>query len=579
MMFPVDMYRKEQADYIDLESFGNGKVLKNDGPQEYWRTAKLTLYICDSPMRKRTEVYPRLPFSLPDGCVYVDKPVHTDYAAAHNAFFDATGVAKYFKAPKWWLDSAAVAYAIYRKRSLREALVAAGLDPKFNVEEYPEEPTEELLHYAIQDAQQGRRLLYDTLPYINDDMLIHFLQDFQYNWRGIKVDRKLAEHMVRCYEQNVAGLDGKMLRSNKQFAEKLGEFGVAAPNHRKETLLKLLVSDIPNEAKTLIEQRIQVMAKGSAKVRAFLKHSEQTGRVHDYLKAHGCHTGRPSGRRVQLLNLRRESADPAVRERVLSGGTASDKEMSGLIRTLLLPDRKYFAIADFSQVEARILAWYAGEEYLLEAFRNKEDPYLAFASKIGASRQVGKTGVLSAGYGIGGKTMQDRLDAGGIAYDGKQLVAQYRSANRQIVALWKKFGDASHMAVRQNIPSWVSGVGFAKIGNNLAIQLPSGRCLIYPNISMTLEYEDEIKGRIRLYGGMIAQNVTQATAFDLLLSAMPKVEKVVGPVVLHVYDEIVCDTDLDDGHVRLTECMLDAPEWAKDIPLAAEGFISPWYRK
>ena len=289
--------------------------------------------------------------------------------------------------------------------------------------------------------------------------------------------------------------------------------------------------------------------------------------------------------------------------------------VSDCIRSFLMAAPKHdFIAADFASIEARVLAWLAGEESVLKIFRTHGKIYEHAASNIYRTpieritkqqRQIGKVAILALGYG-GGKLAFSKMGKN-YGVEVSESVAEtiknaWRGANRNIVSYWYGLEDAAKMAVQS--PKSIHKVGasgrevrFKKNGSFLWCMLPTGRALCFPYAKLqgkldkfgvyrenlvynwvsptTLKFEE-----IETYGGKLAENVTQAVARDLLSEAMLRLEKNRYKVVMHVHDEIVCEVPEKFGSVEeMCNLMCDLPSWAKDLPVQAEGWRGKRFRK
>ena len=317
---------------------------------------------------------------------------------------------------------------------------------------------------------------------------------------------------------------------------------------------------------------------------------------------------------LRNLDLARDLVRRGNREAVaLLFGDVGDT-LSQLIRTAIIaPEGKLLCISDFSAIEARVLAWLAGEKWVLEAFDRGEDIYCATASsmfhvpveKHGANshlRQKGKIAVLASGYQGGPNAL---ISMGALKMGLKEdelpdIVDRWRKANPRIVDFWQKVENAALYVMNTARPVGLDhGILFARESNPadgsdfLTITLPSGRKLFYPSPHLAvnafdreaLHYRTQIGanwGTSSTYGGKLTENITQAVARDCLAAAITRLTKARYRIIMHVHDEVVIEIDETDPEETLAEVnafMCDPLPWAQELHLTAAGFISKYYRK
>jgi len=323
-----------------------------------------------------------------------------------------------------------------------------------------------------------------------------------------------------------------------------------------------------------------------------------------------------SGRNIQLQNLPQNhitTLDEA-RELVKMGcfdmiesiyGNVPDI-LSQLIRTMLIPKEGCeFIVADFSAIEARVLAWLSGEQWVLDAFIRGEDLYCATASQMfhvpvvkhginGELRQKGKISVLACGYcgGNGALISMGALDMGLKEEELSEIISSWREANPNIVKFWYAVEKAAIDTVKDHSDRTVGKIGFQFSANVLWIVLPSGRRLAYvkpqlqPNrfgrMALTFEGLGANNKWVRqeTYSGKITENLTQATARDLLVEAMWRIEKAGLDIVGHVHDEVILEVPKEKYTVEdVCSIMNQNPEWAEGLPLASDGYRGNYYFK
>ena len=343
------------------------------------------------------------------------------------------------------------------------------------------------------------------------------------------------------------------------------------------------------------------------------------GRLRGSFQFYGAATGRWAGRLMQLQNLPRGALSGDALESARAYAKAEDADalemlfgdvpdvLKSLVRTTLVaPDGCVFAVSDFSAIEARVLAWLAGEAWALEVFRTTGKVYEATASRMfgvpvhRVSKELrarGKVATLALGYQGGPRALErmGALSMGIPAEELPKLVRMWRNANKRIKWLWGAVEEAAYDALEGSGATNVNRrviVRRAPEVSGLAIELPSGRELYYRNARVRPEdnhivYEVCSKGAsattVETYGGRLVENITQAVARDLLAGAILRIQqKHSGRIVAHVHDEVVVEVPAQgaEGHLKwLSALMCEAPEWARDLPLAADGYTCESYRK
>ena len=324
-------------------------------------------------------------------------------------------------------------------------------------------------------------------------------------------------------------------------------------------------------------------------------------------------TGRFAGRLVQLQNLPQNHMEDLAQARALvRNGDFDAMEMlyedipdtlSQLIRTAFIPAQgMQFYVADFSAIEARVIAWLAGEDWRTKIFIDGGDIYCASASKMfrvpvekhgvnGHLRQKGKIAELALGYGgsVGALKSMGALDMGLTEEELQPLVDAWRQANPHIVGFWWEVGKAIKKAIKERMPQSVYGVKVFCQSSMLFITLPSGRNLAYvkPHIgenrfggeSVTYEGVGSTKKweRIESYGPKFVENIVQAISRDILLFAMRTLQHC--DIVAHVHDELIIEASPSTCLNEICEEMGKVPPWAQGLVLNAEGYICDFYKK
>ena len=573
---------------------------------------------------------------------------------AFNANFERTCLSKYFGRylpPESWHCSAVQAAVLALPRSLEDVGAVLGLDERKmkegkeliryfcvpckptkanggrrrNLPCHAPEKWEMFKSYCVRDVdvEKAIRRKLCKFPIPEGEMELYRL-DQRINDRGVPVDMGLVRQAVVCerlhkevvtrraYE--LTGLENP--NSVAQLKGWLGENGVEAESLSKKAVAEM-IEESDGEVEELLRLRL-LMAKTSVKKYEAMERSVcSDGRVHGLLQFYGANrTGRWAGRLVQVQNLpQNHIEDLELARRLVREGRFEDVEMlydstpkvlSELIRTAFVPEPGCrFVVADFSAIEARVLAWLAGERWRLEVFSSHGKIYEASASamfhvpieevtKGSPLRQKGKIAELGLGYGgaAGALVSMGALEMGLSEDELPSLVAAWRRANPHITQFWWDVDKAAVGAVTKRTGTRAGRIGFEYRSGILFVMLPSGRKLAYvkPRLAVNkfgregLTYEgiSENKkwGRIETYGPKLVENIVQGTARDLLAEAMLRVERKGYPIVMHCHDEIIAEVPEGMGSVEeMCEVMAVRPSWAEGLPLRADGYECPFYQK
>lgn len=483
--------------------------------------------------------------------------------------------------------------------------------------------------YCKQDVEVERairnKLEFFTMPAAEKKL---WVLDQEINRRGVMLDQQLVHNAIamdaaskeRLAKQaiGITGLENP--NSTVQLKQWLiDELGENIEDVSKETVKDLLSRVDNEEIKTVLRNR-QEAAKTSVKKYSTMAAAVcKDGRVRGMLQFYGANrTGRWAGRLVQLHNLPQnhlqdlDLARQLVRENDLDMiemlfGNVPDT-LSQLIRTAFVvkPGHR-FIVADFSAIEARVIAWLADEAWRLEVFKTHGKIYEASASQMfkipieeikkgSTLRQKGKVAELALGYqgGSGALTKMGALKMGLEEEELQDLVNAWRNANPAIVRLWGEVGRAAMKAVEAGGAFIIRhGIKFIKRGAFLCIDLPSGRSLYYarPRIadnqfgSKALKYEGMNQttkqwGVQDTYGGKLVENIVQAIARDCLALTMRRLEKAGYRIVMHVHDEVILETENETGSLEEACNIMGKPiKWAPGLPLRADGYETTYYKK
>ena len=447
--------------------------------------------------------------------------------------------------------------------------------------------------------------------------------DQRINDRGILLDRILVTQAIRCDERfkrthleqarSVTGLENP--NSPAQLKAWLAEKGVEAESLSKASVLELL-SHAEGEVELALSLR-QELAKSSVKKYTAMESVVcPDDRARGLIQFYGANrTGRFAGRLIQVQNLPQNHLPDLKQARTLVRDGSFDAVellydsvplvLSELIRTAFIPKPGCrFFVADFSAIEARVIAWIAGEQWRQEVFAQGGDIYCASASQMfhvpvvkhgvnGHLRQKGKIAELALGYGgsVGALKAMGALNYGLTEDELKPLVDAWRKSNPRIVKLWWDVDRAAATCVRDRVPAETHGIRFLYQSGMMFIVLPSGRKLVYvkPKMgvnrygseSVTYEGVGEQKKWLRLesYGPKFVENIVQATARDILVEAMRRLESAGYQIVMHVHDEAVIEAPTDSSLEDICAIMGQTPAWAGGLLLRADGYVCDFYQK
>ena len=479
--------------------------------------------------------------------------------------------------------------------------------------------------YNAQDVETERaiRKALEKFPLPEQEWELYAL-DQQINDRGVRVDKKLVK--------NAIAVDAVFAQAAYQRAKELT--GLENPGSVNQLKAWLADQDMPMEslAKKIVQEkaaqtdgivaellnlRLELSKTSVKKYEAMARCVCRDGRVHGLLQFYGANrTGRWAGRLVQAQNLpQNHLPDLELAREIVKTG---DEELldtlfpsvpgtlSELIRTAFIPkDGCRFLVADFSAIEARVLAWLANEEWVLEEFRGQGKIYEATASRMFhipqesivkgnpnyEYRQKGKQATLSCGYG-GGVGALKAMGAKMPEEEMQPLVDAWRAANPNIVAFWNALDRAARAIIRRKTSARIGKVALYWQDDKMFMRLPSGRNLCYQSPHFTENrfgsdaigyYAPNATGQMvvqETFGGKLAENATQAIARDILAHALLTLEKNGYPVIFHVHDESVIEKPIGQGSLEeACRLMAIAPDWAEDLPLRADGYECAYYQK
>ena len=554
---------------------------------------------------------------------------------AHNAQFERLVCSRIlgmpvgeYLSPAAFEDTAAMAAALGYPRALGPLAKALGVEakdtagtrlinlfckprPRVGGRVMPREKPEEWARfgeYCDQDVkvlQAVWRELARQWPSGSSEELAIFAIDQAINDRGIAVDVAMAREAVRAGADNAFQLELDLCEltgitnssSVQQMSAWLAQQGVTVTDLRADTVREMLAGELPERVRAALEMRQELALAAGKKFSAAVRATSADGRARGMFQYCGAHTGRWAGRRIQLQNLPRfkheKNREAELIADLCMGEEVSNSDLKGLVRAMLLGP---FTVVDYSAIEARVLAWLAGEQWVLDAFAGGRDIYVETAKRLGVkpegegyTRQEGKTATLALGYqGALGSMLA--MGATGSESELLALVSRWREANPRIVALWRELearfwsgGDVGEL------------LHVTRSGRDRRIRLPSGRDLVYHGVAKrrvlkkrddgTTYERDELSyiaplpnaPRTPTYGGRLTENVTQAVARDVLAHALVRLESAGYRVVGHVHDEVLIEGVHDVGEVARVMCADSG--WNSGLPQGAEGYVTERYRK
>lgn len=543
---------------------------------------------------------------------------------AHNAQFERVclGVLdRELLAPEQWEDTQSLAMEHGYPASLENVAAALGLPGKDSAgkrlidlfckprrdggwntaESHPMEWLD-FLSYCAQDVETHRdvhRLLPPWPPGERDV----WNADQRINDRGMLIDLELCKAAALAVDAGKAeakdeftGLTGVVnpgsIQQVKAWAD---EVGLDLPNCQAATIEALLDDpELDETHRRALELRQDLALAAGGKFGAALQVVSPDSRIRGGFRFFGAHTGRWTGQRVQPQNLPRATVeDPEAAILDLSMGLGAEPyTLKALVRSMFI-GQPTLTVVDYASIEARVLAWMADETWALDAFRAGRDIYVETAERMSTpgnklGRSQGKVAVLALGY-AGGVNSLRAMGAQGSEDELSALLKQWRRANARIVRLWALADEAFAEGGRVG-----RHIHITRHGSSRRMHLPSGRAIGYHGVKWERyvvidpktkkkifkegwRYDDPKKPtRIGTYGGRLVENATQAIARDVLAAALVRLERSGYPVVGHVHDEVIAETDQLEA---VTQLMTLNPVWAVGLPLDGEGFTTYRYRK
>lgn len=491
-----------------------------------------------------------------------------------------------------------------------------------NLPEHDMEKWDRFKAYNIRDVEAEMQIQERLVKFpVPDSVWEEYHLDQEINDRGILVDMPFVEQCIEIDRVSRDSLTAAMQALTKldnpnsvvQMKGWLADNGLETDTLGKKAVAALM-KDAPDHLAEVLALR-QQLAKSSVKKYQAMQNSVcADNRVRGMFQFYGANrTGRFAGRLVQLQNLpQNHMSDLAEARDLVRCGDYDALDLlyddipdtlSQLIRTAFIPpENKNFIVADFSAIEARVIAWFAGEAWRSEVFKSGGDIYCASASQMfgvpvekhginGHLRQKGKIAELALGYGgsVGALKAMGALEMGLTEEELPDLVSAWRQSNPNIVRFWWDVDSAVKKAIKEKTTQSIHGISFCCRSGMLFIQLPSGRVLSYvkPRMgenkfggeSVTYEGVGGTKKweRLESYGPKFVENIVQATSRDILMYAMRTLQCC--SIVAHVHDEVIIEADPRMSLSAVCEQIARVPAWAEGLLLRADGYICDFYKK
>lgn len=569
---------------------------------------------------------------------------------AYNAFFERACLSRYLGLSKdEFLNPVSWKCHMVWSAYLGLPLSLKGVGKVLNLDSQKMEEGKELIKYFCVPNKEGKQNTPDVAPskwelfkkynkrdvevelQIHERLIKYPVPDFvwdeyhmdqEINDRGILVDSKLVDAAIDINEEvtNKLTLEMKALteidnpNSVFQLKEWFSSNGVDIDTLGKKDVLKLKDEIKDKKILRVLSIRQQISKSSIKKYQAMQNAKCSDDRARGMFMFYGANrTGRWAGRLIQLQNLPQNHLPDLedARELVISKDINAlemlyediPDTLSQLIRTAFIPRPGYkFIVADFSAIEARVIAWFANEKWRINAFRNNEDIYCASASQMfhkpvvkhginGELRQKGKVAELALGYGgsVVALTAMGALDMGLEKDELKPLVTAWRNASPNIVNFWWAVDKAAKDAIADKKKTYTHGLTFECAHGMLFVTLPSGRKLSYvkPKIienkygGESISYEgigtQKKWERLETYGPKIVENVVQGTARDVLCNSIKTLRNY--RIVGHVHDELIIEVPMGETVEKICSLMAKTPSWCSDLVIRADGYECQFYKK
>ncbi len=491
-----------------------------------------------------------------------------------------------------------------------------------NLPQHDREKWERFKAYNLRDVEAEMQIQQRLSKFpVPDFVWEEYWQDQEINDRGIGVDMEMVRNAIAMDGRSKSELSAAMQEltelenpnSVQQMKQWLSENGMETDSLDKKAVAELLKT-APEPLGEALSLRQQLARSSVKKYQAMENAVCADSRAHGMFQFYGANrTGRYSGRIIQLQNLPQNHIPDLAQARELVKAGDFDAlamlyedipdTLSQLIRTAFVPqDGRKFIVADFSAIEARVIAWIAGERWRIKVFEGGGDIYCASASQMfhvpvekhgvnGHLRQKGKIAELALGYGgsVGALKSMGALEMGLAEEELQPLVSAWRNSNPSITEFWWAVDRAVKECIKKRIPTETHGIRFSYESGMMFITLPSGRRLAYvkPRIG-----ENQFGGesvtymgvggtkkweRLESYGPKFVENIVQAVSRDILCYAMQTLRNCA--IVAHVHDEVIIEADPRMSVEAVCEQMGRTPPWAEGLLLRADGYSCSWYQK
>ena len=499
----------------------------------------------------------------------------------------------------------------------------------WNLPEHAPEKWDTFRRYCAQDVESMRtifNLLKRWLPDETERRI--WALDAKVNEKGMNTDQQFVRHAMEMDGNYKAELTEKAIAvsgiENPNSVQQVKDWlkdqeDIEVPSLNKKEVADVIANLKTDRAKQFMEIRSELSKTSTKKYDAFIRCAGEDDHVRGCFQFFGAHSGRWSGRLVQLQNLKQNHLPDLddARELVKTGDFECFEmlypnvtgTLSELIRTSLIAEPgEQFVVSDFSAIEARVSAWFAHEEWVLDVFRNGGDIYCATASQMfgvpvekhgqnSELRQKGKIATLALGYGGGVNALkQFGADKMGMTNEEMaQTVDLWRKANPRICAMWKSLETAMKKCIvhKATTVDKIGGVRFRWEKGIVWMRLPSGREMAYYGAEygesrfkngMILSYlgiDSKKKfARIETWGGRVFENLVQSTARDCLRDTMLRLDADGWDIRGHIHDEVICSEPINGrGVEEMCEVFARPIDWAPGLPLTGAGYTTPYYRK